>query len=364
MNGRIRFYGIRRKRLLTILGGWALTAVAFSLDVGVDGRPARTLLILVFYTVGMLTKARRDGSRALMRRQIAAETIEAHPDEQGEALYEDFILARRRELRLDAGVFLLMAALTGGLLALLVFAGAKPIAVFMGKYIFIPLLMLTSAGLFLASLLVLRSPDGEDVLAMVSPEDLAILRGGFPDHRFDAVPINRMKKLAYVPSREEMAQSALSMIAGKVWVAVVAEIMFLVLPVLMFLVSVFLSIVMPRERWMLVFCLFLLALCLPLDVYMIRLIGSGRRQTQWKKNLRSGRFTVLDDFVERVYTDPADAESAVVCFHRAGRYRVAVPTGTSGAGALAYVQSEIFGEVRLLTPGDGCAPVVFVLDLD
>ena len=353
MKTKLRIFGVRQKRLMARLAGFFACAVTYSIETGVEGGfPVMTLAILLILLYEFFKK--RSLRRIEREQQLAAEAAAACPAGTQEELRECYVQLRRKELRLEALLYLLFALGFALLLWVLLFADANPLSFSFGVLFVIPGLLLTALGLFLASLL-RRKTEKDDLLVFPSSDEIA--RARKTDHRGE-VGILHVLPTRGKPSREDIAARLGRTTRNNGALRWVVIGFFLVTPIVLSVLTITIALIDSSQGWMLVFALFLLSVSVPLSIYLLKINGRQGGTAQARKNLRSGSYSLTADRVTDLCISTENPQALEVCFEKAGRYMIAI--GIGNANDYERVKDLIKGDVWLLQLEPDAIPIVFV----
>ncbi len=350
MKGKKWIVGARKRRLLACLFSFFALAVCYSIEFGTgdSGFPICTVTVLLIVLVPFVLsyRARREEKRA----QLALEALEEQPRATPEEFCDAFLLARRRQLRMEALLCLLFTAVTALLSLILLLAGAKPTSWVIGSSVLTPGFLLLSAGLYLASNLI-REDEGDKALYYDIPQEVRDeLREERPDHRREA-PIQLRFQLDTVPDRQTVCDLVYPRLRRMRWAVRIAEAFFLWIPLILCL---FLCVLAASgQGFMLVCAFFLLLLSIPTGV-AARGLNGGSAVKKWIRNLKQGETRLGKDRVLDLGRCRWDRTQLEICLEQAGRWQIVGSVLKAGE-----LKEALLGDVLVLSLGDGCPPILF-----
>ena len=334
----IRICGARARRLyrrfVIFLGMTALYSSVMAFDA-FSGPWIMGWVLLLGGAAGLIFGffKTRDKRRDERERQIDSEAAERYPEATFREYEAAFIRFRRKELRLEALLYLLFAAASLGWAVLMYRSDADPTAVCFGGGIVTGALLLIAFGLLIASFEFTNrrkaNPYPED--APFLPESrrkMLLERSARPDRRSnlclaEIVPVPRKDQPADAKTYCAYARAGLH---GYHFVSWLAFGFFVLFPLVPFVFVLILSIQSGSFNWLLLFFGVVSAFSVSIWFYMEYLTDAMTvfpfRLLYWLIRTRTGACCVFQDRILSVIGYEDREKMQEICFDRAGTFWV------------------------------------------
>ena len=328
-NDRIRVYGARLNRFAHRFFIFFGMLALFSLFVGASAegeerRVAGALLVLAL-SVGIVigwfaSKRQRELDRS---QQLAAETTLLFPYIDAAGLDHEYTLRKRREKRLEALFYLILAVLTGLWFWAMYAAEANEASWMIGFTVIMPGLLLISAVLFIISILPVRQ---DEKMPGVSRLDLELARTMLktsevqPDDKgvqtVHALSLEEECKTAEEYLRRERSQQR-----GNTILLKFGKWFFVVIPLILFVFGLIIADA-GGPKWFVLFTGILVLMSTALWIFMTHApggMGSAASASRRLRQMKSDQYRVIQDTIlsHRMGDGAAEIE-----FAQSGKVRV------------------------------------------
>ena len=292
--------------------------------------------------------------------QISSEVIERYPDRSAEELYKAYGRRRRTEMRQESLLWLCLAVETALWLLALYAVDAAPISLYVGFLGIVPVLLLLSIGLLIASFFV-RAPRKAPTIDayLTDPDRQRIMteRSKRPDHRSEG-NINCLWS-----DREPWRSDTDRIISehikpkkqkgGIIALYIFAFIFFVVIPHIGILLGLIVYLSSGDGAFL---PLLFAVICVPVDFTLIWLLMRNKRNKRdniRRSKLLRGKYQLEKDRILSVVRNENVAYTTEVCFDRQGTVSL------YGADTQEALLSKPYPEALLLTDGGEILEVIF-----
>ena len=328
-NERFRIYGARLNRFAHRFFIFVGMLALFSLVVGAsaegEARRITGIVLILALCVGIVilwftSRSQRELDRS---QQLAAETALLFPYADAGERDQKYTLRKRREKRLEALFYLILAVITGLWFWAMYAVEADKASWVIGGTVILPGLLLISAVLFILSLLPVS--DDEEMPAVSKQEQLltqSILKysGPQPDHEGVQI-VHALTLEDECKTAEEYLQRERSSQRGDTLLLKVGMWFFFIVPLILFVLS-FAVAAGGGPKWFMLFTGILALASTALWIFMTHVPGgkgSATSASRRMKQLKSREYRVIRDTIlsHRLEEDAAEIE-----FAQCGKVRV------------------------------------------
>lgn len=353
----IRFEGERRRRIFKRMGiAWGLMAF-YSLVFGArleDGSTSWAGIIvwglLLLLVIGGFILGREDRNDKRMH-QISKEVAEQYPKASDQELYNAYARFRGQEMRMEACLYLGIAAAFGIILLILRRMDAAPVSWLFGTRAALPALLVVSAALFIFSFTQMGINKAIPPLDRFASDPF--LRGIYaerlehPDLRYDGriplVETDGEPDCAFVRANYPETETLFRKGTPRA-LRVFGIIFFAVIPNLIFLPGI--AMIFADDPILSAMGLFYLFLVVPTDCGLIWLSRHFRPYRWRKKQVKNGKVDFYEDTVLSAVVYEEKAFTLEVCFAGTGTILLSCPPkwfeayGKKPAGRMYVMTSE------------------------
>ena len=326
---RIRICGARLTRFIyrffIFVGMLALYSLVLGAETSEEGARVTGILALaglaVMIAVGwFLGRQQRETDRS---HQLAAEVALLFPDAPAAVQNREYAMRRRRELRVEALFYLILAVIAVFWLWAMHTANARPVSQTIGLLVILPGLLLTSIVLLVLSLIPRRN--GTEMPEVTELDRQNTLRAmKLPDGVPEPADRQIVRNLSVVPEKEkastagEYLRQEKSRTRKNYWFLVLGMCFFFVCPLILFGFGI-LFVLADGPRWFFVFTGFLALVSTTLWVYITHMPGGMGTVSAARRRLKQLKSRKCSACIDTVLSHRMGADGAEIDFEQSGK---------------------------------------------